>query len=140
MALPETFMKRWALPGCAQFFFGHDYLVWPSFATAGRMAQLNNEDRLVKIVQRCPAYVKSRWQTRVQDIRTRERDPNIEDLRKLIRLAAREKTDPVFGGIMEAGNKDFSARQRIPRRLEAPKGRVFSINTTEQASKSHGIS
>ena len=85
----------------------------------GRMSQLNNEDRLVKIVQRCPAYVKSRWQARVQEIRMRERDPNIEDLRKLIRLAAKEKTDPVFGGIMDAGNRDSSWKQRTSRRLES---------------------
>ncbi|MCP4798391.1 MAG: hypothetical protein GY893_00405, partial [bacterium] len=98
----------------------------------GRMSQLNNEDRLVKIVQRCPAYVKSRWQARVQEIRMRERDPNIEDLRKLIRLAAKEKTDPVFGGIMDAGNKDPSWKQRTSRRFESAKGRVFSITTTEQ--------
>ena len=54
----------------------------------GRMSQLNNEDRLVKIMQRCPAYVKSQWPARGQEIRMCERDPNIEDLRKLIRLAA----------------------------------------------------
>ena len=100
----------------------------------GRMSQLNNEDRLVKIVQRCPAHVKSRWQARVQEIRMCERDPTIEDLRKLIRLAAREKTDPVFGGIMDSGNKDFSLKQRTPRSLEYSKGRVFSITTTEPVS------
>ena len=106
----------------------------------GRMSQLNNEDRLVKLVQRCPAYVKSRWQARVQDIRMRERDPNIEDLRKLIRLAAKEKTDPVFGGIMDAGNRDSSGKQRTSRRLESSKGGVFSVSTTEPGSSEKAAS
>ena len=44
----------------------------------GRLTQINNEDRLVKILERCPGYVKSRWQTRVQEIRKEDRDPNIE--------------------------------------------------------------
>ena len=37
--------------------------------TTGRLTQINNEDRLVKIIQCCPSYVKSRWQTKVQEIR-----------------------------------------------------------------------
>ena len=106
----------------------------------GRMSQLNNEDRLVKIVQRCPAYVKSRWQARVQEIRMRERDPNIEDLRRLIGLAAKEKTDPVFGGIMDAGNRDSSGKQRTSRRLESSKGGVFSVSTTEPGSSEKAAS
>ena len=37
----------------------------------GRMMQINNQDRLVKILERCPGFVKSRWQSHVQDIRAR---------------------------------------------------------------------
>ena len=58
----------------------------------GRLTQVNSEDRLVKILERCPGYVKSRWQSRVQEIRKEDRDPNIEDVRKLIRKIAMEKT------------------------------------------------
>ncbi len=35
----------------------------------GRLMQINNEDRLVKILVRCPGFVKSRWQSHVQEIR-----------------------------------------------------------------------
>ena len=31
----------------------------------GRLAQMNNKDRLIKILERCPAFLKSRWQTKV---------------------------------------------------------------------------
>ena len=72
----------------------------------GRLAQTNNEDRLIKILQRCPAFLKSRWQTTVQEIRNEGHDPDIEDVRKLVRTAAKEKNDPVFGGVMDLGDRD----------------------------------
>ena len=51
----------------------------------GRLIQINNKDRLVKIMQHCPSYVKSRWQTKVQEIRNEGRDPNVDDVCQLIR-------------------------------------------------------
>ena len=48
----------------------------------GRLAQINNEDRLIKILERCPAFLNSRWQTKVQEIRNEDCDTNIEDVRK----------------------------------------------------------
>ena len=62
----------------------------------GRLAQINNEDRLIKILERCPVFLKSQWQTKVQEIRNEDRDPNIEDVRKMVRFAAKEKNDPVL--------------------------------------------
>ena len=72
----------------------------------GRLAQINNEDRLIKIPERCPAFLLSRWQTKVQEIQNEDRDPNIEDVCKMVRTAAKEKNDPVFGGIMDLGDRD----------------------------------
>ena len=34
----------------------------------GRLAQLDNEDRLVKIMERCPVFVRARWQKHVQSL------------------------------------------------------------------------
>ncbi len=75
----------------------------------GRLSQLNHEDSLVRIIERCPMYERSRWQSRVQDLRAYGRDPTVEDIRRLIRVAAKEKCDPVFGAIMDGSNK---AKQR----------------------------
>ena len=50
-----------------------------------RLTQINNEDRLVKIMQRCPSYVKSRWQTKFQEIRNEGCDPNVDDICQLVR-------------------------------------------------------
>ena len=78
----------------------------------GRLTQINDEDRLVKIMQHCPSYVKSRWQTKVQEIRNEGCDPNVNDVCQLIRRIAIEKNDPVFGGIMDSEIK-----------FQRPKGR-----------------
>ena len=59
--------------------------------TTGRLNQVNSEDRLVKILERCPGFVKARWQSRVQEIRSEDREPNIEDVRKLVSRVAMEK-------------------------------------------------
>eukprot|EP00112_Aurelia_sp_Birch-Aquarium-sp1_P012064 Seg2533.1 transcript_id=Seg2533.1/GoldUCD/mRNA.D3Y31 product="hypothetical protein" protein_id=Seg2533.1/GoldUCD/D3Y31 len=83
----------------------------------GRLAQINNEDRLVKILERCPGFVKSRWQSHVQDIRAKGREPNIEDVRRLIKTVALEKNDPVFGRLMDGGGKDSAATAKSGRRL-----------------------
>ena len=46
---------------------------------AERFGQINNEDRLVKILGRVPSFIKSRWQKRVQEIRNEGKDANIGD-------------------------------------------------------------
>ena len=98
----------------------------------GRLGQLNNEDSLVKILKRCPVYVRSRWQSRVQELRTQGRDPNVQDIRKLIRMAASEKCDPVYGSLMDSDNKDSKLRQKTSNRTGATKTKVnFSVQTGE---------
>ena len=83
----------------------------------GRLNQVNNEDCLVKILERCPGFVKSRWQSRVYDFRERGHNPNIEDVRKLVRMVAVEKNDPVFGAIME---RDGSMQTTRDKRMGRP--------------------
>ena len=68
---------------------------------AGRLSQFNNEDKMMKILRRLPLYLCSRWRKRVQEIRADGRDPNLEYLKKMIRGAAKEKNDPVFGPILD---------------------------------------
>jgi len=47
----------------------------------------------------------------VQEIRADGRDPNLEDLKKMIRGAAKEKNDPVFGSILDPV-KDMRNKER----------------------------
>ena len=64
----------------------------------GRLGQINNEDKLVRILERRPVFVRSRWQSCVQEIRSKGRDPNVGDVRKLIKAIAMEKNDPARCG------------------------------------------
>ena len=82
----------------------------------GRLNQVNNEDCLVKILERCPGFVKSRWQSKVYEFRERGHNPNIEDVRKLVRMVAAEKNDPVFGAIMERDGSKQTTRDKRMRR------------------------
>ena len=82
----------------------------------GRLNQVNNEDKLVRILERCPGYIRARWQTKVQDIREEDREPNIEDVRRLIKKVAVEKNDPVFGGIMDGRNRDGGTKDKKPKK------------------------
>ena len=98
----------------------------------GRLGQLNNEDSLVRILKRCPMYARSRWQSRVQELRTQGRDPNVQDIRKLIRMAASEKCDPVYGSLMDSDNKDSKLKQKASNQTSTSKTKVnFSVQTGE---------
>ena len=79
----------------------------------GRLAQLDNEDRLVKIMERCPVFVRARWQKHVQSIRLEGRDPNVEDVRQLIRAVAMEKNDPVYGSILDGNSRELPKRSKL---------------------------
>ena len=111
----------------------------------GRLAQINNEDRLVKILGRCPGFVKSRWQSHVQDIRAQGREPNIEDVQRLVKTIALEKNDPVYGKLMDGGGKDSAATTKTGRRMgqatirpTSQRNMNFSVQTNGENIKQIG--
>ena len=68
---------------------------------SGRLDQVNNKDRMVKILQKVPPYLHSHLLKTVKEIRVCGRDPTFTDLKKLICSATKEKNDPVFGSILD---------------------------------------
>ena len=54
----------------------------------------------------------------MQEIRADGRDPNLKDLQKMIRRAAKEKKDPVFGLILDPAkdvrNNSVQVDRRVP--------------------------
>ena len=82
-----------------------------TLTVAGRLNQINNEDKMIKILRRVPPYLRSRWQKRVQEIRADGSDPNLEDLKKMIGGAAKQNNDPVFGSILDPA-KDARNKER----------------------------
>ena len=92
----------------------------------GRLAQINNEDRLIKILERCPTFLKSQWQTKVQEIR---------NVRKLVRTAAKKKNDPVFGGIMDLGDRDTTRHvNRFKKPAQSNRSSGISVHTVPMVS------
>lgn len=91
-----------------------------TLTVAGRLNQINNEDKMMKILRRLPLYLRSRWQKRVQEIRADGRDPNLEDLKKMMRGAAKEKNDPVFGSILDPV-KDVRSKEKSRNKPPVPK-------------------
>ena len=75
---------------------------------------------MMKILRRLPLYLRSRWQKRVQEIRADGRVPNLEDLKKMIRGAAKEKNDPVFGSILDPA-KDAGSKEKSRNKPPVPK-------------------
>ena len=101
-----------------------------TLTVAGRLNQINNEDKMMKILRRLPLYLRSRWQKRVQEIRADGRDPNLEILKKMIRGAAKEKNDPVFGSILDPV-KDVRNKEKSRNKPPVPnKTGSFAASTT----------
>ena len=69
------------------------------FVVMDHVNEVNTQAVLVRIAQRLPQYLKTRWIRDVQSIRNKDRSLNIEDLIAFIESAAEEANDPVFGSI-----------------------------------------
>ena len=96
---------------------------------AGRLSQINSDDKLIKIVQRMPSYIRSRWQKAVREIRERGGVPTIADVKRLIAEAAKEKNDPVFGGILDRTSKDYEPRVNTSKKSKTPINQGYSFST-----------
>ena len=76
----------------------------------------------------------------MQDIREECREPNIEDVCKLVRKVAVEKNDPVFGGIMDGGKRDGGTKDKKSEtstegsRISSQRNMSYSIQAKEAQS------
>ena len=62
-----------------------------TFRVTNSINQINSEDKLAQIVEKLSYSLKSRWKKRVVEIRGQGSDPTISDVKKLVKLAAKEK-------------------------------------------------
>ena len=79
----------------------------------GMMSEMSNQQYMMKIIERLPYYLKSRWLRVVKDIRHHDRAPNITDVVDFVSDAAEEVNDPVFGALVEA-KKEYPPSRREP--------------------------
>jgi len=92
---------------------------------AGRLNEINSDDKLIKILQRVPNYLRSRWQSKAREIRDQGKVPTIVHVKDLIANAAREKNDPVFGGILDRIHRDYKKPTKTPSCYKCNKGNQF---------------
>ena len=85
---------------------------------------------MMKIIERLPYYLKSRWLRVVKDIRHHDRAPNITDVVDFVSDAAEEVNDPVFGALVEA-KKEYppSRREQVKQRTTTSSFTTSTGNT-----------
>ncbi|XP_041471180.1 uncharacterized protein LOC121420582 [Lytechinus variegatus] len=79
----------------------------------GMMSEVSNQQHMMKIIERLPYYLKSRWLRVVKDIRHHGRAPNITDVVNFVSDAAEEVNDPVFGALVEVKREYPPSRQPV---------------------------
>ncbi|KAK3745927.1 hypothetical protein QZH41_003066 [Actinostola sp. cb2023] len=97
---------------------------------AGRLNEINSDDKLIKILQRVPNYLRSRWQSKAREIRDQGKVPTIVHVKDLIANAAREKNDPVFGGILDRIHRDYKKPTKTPN-TSTSQSYTFSTQTND---------
>jgi hypothetical protein len=65
------------------------------------LSEVNSQSMLVKIVDKLPMYLKTRWRREVCELRNKSKLPTIDDLRRFVVFAADEANDPVYGGLSD---------------------------------------
>ena len=79
----------------------------------GMMSEMSNQQYMMKIIERLPYYLKSRWLRVVKNIRHHDRAPNITDVVDFVSDATEEVNDPVFGALVEV-KKEYPPSRREP--------------------------
>ena len=64
------------------------------------MTEMSTQQQLVKIIERLPHYLRSRWLRIVKDKRLQGRSPDLADVVHFVADAALEVNDPVYGGLL----------------------------------------
>ena len=71
-----------------------------TFGAMGRLEEIDSRVRMVKIVQRLPVYLQSRWRKEAVNMKDRlGQYPNIRCLVEFLDKVANEMNDPVFGAV-----------------------------------------
>ncbi|XP_041453145.1 uncharacterized protein LOC121406188 [Lytechinus variegatus] len=102
----------------------------------GMLRELSCRSELVKIIERLPFHLKSRWVRHVKSIRDVGRQPTIQDAVDFITDAADELNDPVFGALLTVGPKSGSTDKV---RTMSGRGQVSVFTTSANPSTQNCI-
>jgi hypothetical protein len=79
--------------------------------------EINNQATLLKIIERLPVFLQTRWKREVRLIRAKyDRSPNIDDVVAFVKDAAAEINDPVYGNL---GNNAVARQDQKEGRKQA---------------------
>jgi len=99
--------------------------------------EINNQSTLLKIIERLPPYLQSRWKREVGLLRAKSKCPDINDVVKFVVGAAAEANDPVYGRLNCTGRMEMHCAS-----ASAPKGTslVTGISQSEDGEIGNGKS
>nr|XP_054770423.1 uncharacterized protein LOC129278240 [Lytechinus pictus] len=101
----------------------------------GMLQEISCRNDLVKIIERLPFHLKSRWVRHVKSIRDVGRQPNIQDAVDFITGAADELNDPVFGTLLTGGPKSSSGGRTDKARALSGRGPVSTFTTISHSGE-----
>jgi len=99
----------------------------------GSTQEINSQGVMVKVVERLPAYLQTRWRKNVGDVRRlKDRMPDVGELVKFVEDSAEEANDPVYGRLNgKVKPKPGNAHHR---KMNPSHGSVRSTNFSTDAS------
>ena len=90
----------------------------------GKCNELDSRVRMVKIVERLPFHLQSRWRTKaVKDVERTGDYPNVEGLVKFLSMAAKEANDPIFGSLATK----YKDQKSIDKSCMSKRGSSFNV-------------
>jgi hypothetical protein len=94
--------------------------------------EINNQATLLKIIERLPVFLQTRWKREVRSIRARHgRSPDIDDVVTFVSDAAAEVNDPVYGSL---GSQSVSRQDQRERGKQAETAGRRSVTQVAMAT------
>eukprot|EP00057_Strongylocentrotus_purpuratus_P035583 XP_800072.1 PREDICTED: uncharacterized protein LOC580084 [Strongylocentrotus purpuratus] len=105
----------------------------------GMLHEMSSRSELVKVIERLPFHLKSRWLRFVKTIRDSGRQPNIQHAVEFITGAADELNDPVFGALLMGGPKNLGNARIVKERTVSSRGQASMFTTSVNSSTKNCI-
>ena len=105
----------------------------------GMLHEMSSRSELVKVIERLPFHLKSRWLRFVKTIRDSGRQPNIQHAVEFITGAADELNDPVFGALLMGGPKNLGSTRSVKERTVSGRGQASMFTTSVNSSTKNCI-
>jgi hypothetical protein len=97
----------------------------------GRLGEVDNRSKMVRIVDRLPNYLVNRWRKQAVDTLNRHGEyPGITSLAEFLQRAARELNDPVFGSVRDQSKQEKIVAPRIKSNAYSS----FSVQASDKSS------